>query len=357
MKIAILHTRLSGYMVASWRALKRRTGAEFLIYAWPNQPDAPFDVSQFSDLGTIHNRNDFSTSEIEVSVRDFRPNAILTSGWADRGYMKVCRKMRKTGVPVIAGSDNQWIASPRQIAAILTSRFHIRRWIDALWVAGERQATFARALGYSGVRLWDGVYACDWASFASADIEQAVAAARGSAHSFLFVGRYVDVKGIDTLAEAYRRYRATVPDPWPLVCAGAGPLGQVLRDAGADDRGFVQPQGLPALMQGASALVLPSRFEPWGVVVQEAAAGGVPLILSERVGAGVHLLRPGFNGYTFPAGSVEHLLQRLLDMHALSDEARAEMMRNSYMLSRQYSPERWADVFCSGLRALETTRN
>lgn len=343
-------------MVASWRALKRRTGAEFLIYAWPNQPDAPFDVTQFSDLGEIHNRNDFSVSEIEASVWEFGPDAILTSGWADRGYMKVCHEMRKTGVPVIAGADNQWIANPRQIAAVMTSRFHVHRWIDALWVPGERQATFARALGYSGERLWDGYYACDWDNFAAADIENSAQEARSKAPFFLFVGRYVDVKGIDTLAEAYRRYRDEVSDPWPLVCAGAGPLAKTLRDAGADDRGFVQPQDLPKLMQSASAFVLPSRFEPWGVVVQEAAAGGVPLILSDRVGAGTHLLRPGFNGFTFPAGSVEHLAKRLLDMHSLTGEERSELVRNSYMLSRQYMPVRWADTFVSGLRALKTIR-
>lgn len=343
-------------MAASWRALKRRTGAEFLIYAWPNQPDAPFDVAQFKDLGTIHNRHDVSVTEIEASVRNFVPDGILTSGWRDRGYMKVCRRMRKTGVPVIAGSDNQWTASPRQILATLTAHLHVRRWIDVLWVPGERQATFARALGYSGSRLWDGYYACDWSNFAVQDIEQSVVEARNKPPAFLFVGRYVDVKGIDTLAEAYRRYRAMVSEPWPLVCAGAGPLGQALRDAGADDRGFVQPNYLPELMQRAGAFVLPSRFEPWGVVVQEAAAGGTPLILADRVGAGVHLLRHEFNGYTFPAGSVEHLTQRLLDMHNQTEAQRAEMVRNSYMLSRQYTPERWAEVFVSGLHALKSPR-
>jgi glycosyltransferase involved in cell wall biosynthesis len=338
-------------MAASWRALKRRTGAKLLIYAWPNQPDAPFDVSEFSDLGEIYSRNDFGVAEIEASVRKFGPDAILTSGWADRGYMKVCHNLRKIGIPVIAGSDNQWIASPRQIAAIITSRLHVHRWIDVLWVPGERQATFARALGYSGDRLWDGYYACDWSSFAAPDIEQSAQDVSSKEPFFLFVGRYVDVKGIDTLAAAYCMYRNAVSEPWPLVCAGAGPIAKVLRDAGAIDRGFVQPQNLPNLMQSASAFVLPSRFEPWGVVVQEAAASGLPLILSDRVGAAPHLLRPGFNGFAFPAGSVEHLAKCLLEFHAQTVEMRSDMARNSYMLSRQYMPERWADTFVSGLNA------
>lgn len=352
MRLAILHTRLSGYMAASLRALKRQTGCEFLIYCWPNQPDAPFDMTQFEDLGTIRNRSDHADAEIEQAVRDFAPDAILTSGWADKGYLGICRRMRRDGVPVIAGCDTQWTGSPRQVLAGLTAGMHVHKAIDVLWVSGERQATLARALGYSGDRIWDGYYACDWSKFAEPEKGPVTAGTGTAAPYFLYVGRYVEVKGLDSLAQAYARYREMVDAPWRLVCAGAGSLGPMLRAAGAEDLGFVQPRDLPGIMRAAGAFVLPSRFEPWGVVVQEAAASGVPLVLSDQVGAGVHLMRSNWNGYTFPAGSADRLADALVSIHHLSKAKRSEMGRNSVALSRQYTPERWAQVFMSGYEAL-----
>lgn len=355
-RLVLLHTRLSGYMAASLRALKRRTGCELLIYCWPNQADAPFDMAQFEDLGTIRNRRDHADAEIESAVKDFAPDAILTSGWADKGYLGICRRMRNAGVPVIAGCDTQWKGSVRQIAAGLTSGLHVQKAIDVLWVSGERQAALARALGYSGASIWDGYYACDWSMFAKTDEAPPNDGAEKPDPYFLYVGRYVEVKGLDTLAEAYAKYRETVETPWKLICAGAGPLGPMLQDAGAEDLGFVQPQDLPEIMRAAGAFVLPSRFEPWGVVVQEAAASGLPLVLSDQVGAGVHLMRSHWNGFGFPAGSADRLADALVSMHNLSEQKRAEMARNSFQLSRQYTPERWAEVFTSGFDALRIAR-
>ena len=355
MRIVILHTRLSGYIAAAWRALKRQTGCEFLIYVWPNQQDAPFDVAQFDDLGTIRNRRDYTDSEIEQAVRDFVPEAILTSGWADKGYLRICRRMRGLGVPVVAGCDTQWTGSFRQWVASKASAMHVRRAIDVLWVTGERQATLARALGYTGDAIWEGYYACNWSEFATSEMEPSEEVS--TSPYFLFVGRYVDAKGLDTLAQAYRKYCGMVDAPWKLVCAGTGPLGPMLRAAGAEDRGFLQPDKLPALMRAAAAFVLPSRFEPWGVVVQEAAASGLPLVLSDRVGAGVHLLRGHWNGYVFPAGSDEKLAKALVEIHEMPQAKREHMSRNSFRLSQQYTPERWGEVFVSGLENFRVSRS
>ena len=355
MRIVLLHTRLSGYIASCLRSLKRQTGCEFLIYVWPNQPDAPFDVSQFEDLGTIRNRHDFADSKIEKSIKDFAPDAIMTSGWADKGYVKICRHFKNSGVPIIAGCDTQWTGNLRQKFASMTASLHVKRAIDVLWATGERQATFARSLGFSGSSLWDGYYACDWSKFSSSEAPRPASLSEDTTPYFLFVGRYVPEKGIDTLAEAYSLYCDSVESPWPLISAGSGPQKQILCDAGAVDRGFVQPDKLPELMQNAATFILPSRFEPWGVVVQEAAASGLPLILADQVGAGVHLLRQHFNGYSFPAGSSHALAEKMLDMHMLPAEKRLEMRRNSEMLSRQYTPERWANTFVSGLIALQKT--
>src|SRR5690606_34557147 len=209
----------------------------------------------------------------------------------------------------------------------------------------------ARTLGFNGDRLWDGYYACDWDAFASAGQGSARAAAPFE-RAFLFAGRYVPVKGLDTLLAAYRMYRGRVSDPWRLRCAGTGPLQSELAGEGVEDLGFIQPDALPAVMAEASAFVLPSRFEPWGVVAHEAAASGLPLILSDACGAGVHLLRHLYNGYSFPTGDAASLARAMVAMHELSDDRRQAFRQASFELSKQYTPQRWAETLALGIERL-----
>ena len=105
-------------------------------------------------------------------------------------------------------------------------------------------------------------------------------------------------------------------------------------------------------MAEADAFILPSRFEPWGVVVQEAAATGLPIIVSDVCGAGVHLLRDRWNGRSFAAGDATHLADCLLWMHQQSHARLIEMGSRSMELSKQYTPERWAQTLIEGVRDL-----
>lgn len=349
MKLLVLYTRLSGYTAACLRAFRDRSGAELLIYAWPNQKNAPFDVEVFSDIGEINSRVDVTVADIERSLDAFKPDAVLVSGWSDKGYVKICRKLKARGIPVISGCDTQRTGSARQRVAGMIAPWYVQRFIDVLWVTGERQRQFAARLGYAGASCWDGYYACDWNAFARRR-EQVECVS--SKPKFLFVGRYAPEKGLDTLAMAYRAYCQQVQAPWPLVCAGVGSLRNVVLEAGAEDRGFVQPADLPDLMHEAAAFVLPSQFEPWGVVVQEAAASHLPLILSTACGAGDHLLRPHYNGFNFEAGSVAGLTRALTAMHELTQVEREEYAKTSFELSSQYTPERWAETLTNGLVAL-----
>ena len=350
MKIALLHTRLSGYLASCLREFKQQTDVELLIYAWPNQPDAPFEASEFSDLGKVFNRYEYSNDTILNQLLAFSPSAVLTSGWKDKGYVKICRRLKSHHIPIITGCDTQWQGSLRQYIASCVAPFYVKKFIDIFWVTGERQRYLAQSLGFDGDRCWDGYYACDWNAFTT-QLESKVSEQQPY---FLYVGRYAPEKGLNTLAAAYQNYCKEVQEPWQLVCAGAGQLRNTLIAAGAKDKGFVQPRDLPDLMQGASAFVLPSLFEPWGVVVQEAAASGLPLILSDACGAGVHLLRSYNNGFSFPTGSIAGLTRALKAMHSLTPQQRLAYGRASYELSKQYTPQRWAETLLQGLKRLQS---
>jgi glycosyltransferase involved in cell wall biosynthesis len=348
-RVAVLFSRLSGYMAACLKTLKKKYNIELLVFRRPPADEAPFEASYFDWIDEVHDRNQRLPKEIEPAVRRFDPQAVLMSGWADPAYLRAARGLRKSGIPVIAGSDAQWTGSLRQQIARVTAPWYLHQAIDVLWVAGERQQNFARRLGYTGMYCWTGIYACDWEQFAANYSPDT----NGSTRAFLFVGRYLERKGLDVLVEGYQAYRSMVSDPWPLICAGAGEYKSLLEGReGIMDRGFTQPSELPELMTHAAAFVLPSRWEPWGVVVQEAAATGLPLLCSDACGAADHLLQDGKNGYLFRSEDAQHLASAMATLTNTSIEERKEMGARSFELSKQYTPERWADTFIQGVRTL-----
>lgn len=160
----------------------------------------------------------------------------------------------------------------------------------------------------------------------------------------LYVGRLVPCKALETLLGAYAAARTRRAD-LALVLVGEGPLrrelGALVERRGIPDvvfSGAVDQGQLPLYYQSAAVLVLPSLVEPWGLVVNEAMAAGLPVIVSDQVGCHTDLVRPGRNGHVFPAGDEPALAAAILDV--LADEAgRARMGRASAELIRPWSFE------------------
>jgi glycosyltransferase involved in cell wall biosynthesis len=92
----------------------------------------------------------------------------------------------------------------------------------------------------------------------------------------------------------------------------------------------------------STVFVLPSRFEPWAVVVQEMAAAGFPLVLSSAVGAGEKFLRGGENGFMFKAGDKNDLKAQLKKTIHLSENQLTQMSGHSHLLAQEINPERWS---------------
>jgi glycosyltransferase involved in cell wall biosynthesis len=335
-RVFVLYSEMAPYMASCLRELQA-SGCEIRGLLYPKDPNAPLDLNALEAIGQWESRTGLSDEAILERITAFAPEVVLAAGWMDKGYCRVLARLAGRCLRV-GLTDSQYHGTLRQKVACLGSQRLQRRWFDVLWATGERQADYARRLGFSGTRLWQGAYACEWERFAAARLP-----AHRRERKFLFVGRFVEAKGIDVLKEAYRTYRTQAPDPWALECIGLGPLKSVLEgEEGVEMPGFVQPQDLPKTMATAGAFVLPSREENWGVVLQEAAALGLPLIATEACGAGVHLLRDGWNGFTVETGSARDLTRAMIRMHQASDEARETMGEASYLLSQQYTPRLWA---------------
>jgi glycosyltransferase involved in cell wall biosynthesis len=128
--------------------------------------------------------------------------------------------------------------------------------------------------------------------------------------AILHVGRLIEQKAPDDLVRAVARAHSETALPLTLVLVGDGPEEQRLRTL-ADDldvptvfAGMLAGDDLIAAYVAADVFALVSRRETWGVVVNEAMASGLPLVLSDQVGAARDLLELGANGALVPAGVV-----------------------------------------------------
>ncbi len=117
----------------------------------------------------------------------------------------------------------------------------------------------------------------------------------------VFVGRLIPVKGVDL---ALKGLAGLPPAQRPhLLIVGDGPERSNLEQIAAEHclpitfAGFRQRDELPACYAASDFFFLPSREEPWGVVVNEAMACGLPVLLSDQVGAAYDLLQEGGNGF------------------------------------------------------------
>jgi glycosyltransferase involved in cell wall biosynthesis len=344
LRVCVLWARLSGYLSASLHALAD-AGAELLVVHEAAADTAPFDDEVLTaGFASSSWRQAPDEGELERLLDDFRPDAIIVNSWHIGAYRRACRRRRGRTLRIVT-VHNQWTATPKQIGARVLAPVLLAPTYDAAFVCDERQAVFAERLGFPAERLLWGVNTGDQPTFAR------VAAARGDAvppPAFLFVGRLVEDKAVDVLAAAYARYRREVAEPWPLLVAGLGPLSDLLVPIdGVELLGFVQPDDLPAVFGRAGCLVLPSRLEPWAVVVHEATSAGLPVVCTRVCGASTRLVLDGYNGAVVSAGNEAGLARALARISGAGPDERRAMGAASLSLSLQYTPARWAQLLLS----------
>ena len=108
-------------------------------------------------------------------------------------------------------------------------------------------------------------------------------------------------------------------------------------------------ENLERVILSGAVFVLPSVYEPWGVVVNEFAAAGYPLVLSDKVGARTGLTG-GRNALIFPAGNAQALEHALRNMMSTPVEERTQMGDESHQLSMQINEENYAAAILKMMR-------
>jgi glycosyltransferase involved in cell wall biosynthesis len=345
MKVVICWGGVSGYMAACWRELAARPGVDLLVFNFSSQNNSAFDADVMAGINHHALPPDApdAAAAIKQLIRNHQAEVVSLSGWLYPSYRQLAADPELRDIPMVMVMDTPLLRNWRQRVGRLKLRGHINR-MSRVIVPGERAWQYARFLGVPERQIVRAMYGIDYARLAPLYEQRVSVAAGGWPRRFLFVGRYVEEKGIDVLMEGYRRYRAAAAnDPWPLTCCGMGPLKErVGKQPGVEDAAFLQPAQVRDMMARHGALVLPSRFDPWPLVVVEAAAAGLPVVCTEACGSAVENVRTDYSGLIVATGDADALAKGLV--WADKNAARLpEMGRRGQALASAYSAQAWAD--------------
>jgi glycosyltransferase involved in cell wall biosynthesis len=318
LRVVVCWQDISGYMAASVRALAATEGIDLLVVAFVNTRDA--SAGWFNDtlLAGVNCRllgpqERHDRKLVEQIVADHHPQAVYLPGWAHIPYRKLAFSPRLADAKFALGLDNPWKGTIQQHLAFLKIGRLIHR-VSALVVAGERAWQFAKRLARGESKIYRGSYGFDAAPLKEIYLQR-VSAGQWP-RRFLFVGRYVALKGFDVLLPAYRKYRSEVSDPWILTCVGDGPMASLIAsEPGVENLGWVQPQNLPPILAQSGVFVLASWYEAWSVALAEAMYSGLPAICTEEVGASVDMVRHCYTGLTVPTRDADRLAWAMKWMH------------------------------------------
>lgn len=329
-RILFLYSEMMPYMEATIRSLVEDFGDEVIVVSWDKRKLTPNKANYPASVKSIA-RSKTDSQKIKAIIESFKPKLIYVSGRMDKGYLTAIRSL-KAHLPVVAACDNQWNGSIKQILAVIFSRSLYRKYFSHLWVPGPYQYEFARRMGFRPSEIIFNLYAGNSAFFS----ERKIVPHREK--KIVFVGRLERIKGVDLLVEAFTQIAKENRESWKLILIGEGSMRKEFSYiVNVECTGFLSQELLIEKLDGDCIFCLPSRSEPWGVVIHEMACAGLPIIASEEVGAAKDLVIPGFNGFTFPSESVKALSSIMHQMISISEEERLQMGRNSRLLGSRFS--------------------
>lgn len=241
----------------------------------------------------------------------------------------------------------------------------LMRWPAMTIPGGSRQAAYFRYYGVPEERISISHMTVDTAAIRklqtpARDEFRAMHGVPKDGVLLLFVGRLLELKGLDTLFSAFETAMRRV-DSLALIIVGDGPERGKVEEFKNQNPGRVwtvgrqSSSGVVAWMRACDILVLPSRNEQWGLVVNEAMTCGLPVIVSDACGCVEDLVHLGKTGFIFPVDDVEKLTAAILRL-AKEPELRAALGAESSRVIDPWVIERQAETIRTALVQMSYSR-
>lgn len=291
------------------------------------------------------------------------PDVIVCGGYNYVSSWQALRWAKHKRVPFLLWSESTAVDQRKRISVIESLKRKFVENCDAFVVPGKSARHYLIGFGVDSQKIFTAPNAVDTALFSrlrslEADTRIRLRAQFGLPERyFLFVGRLVREKGVLDLLDAYQQMPDTLRTEVGLVLAGDGPMRPELETRAREIYpgsvhfpGFVHREDLPAYYTLAECFVLPTHSDPWGLVVNEAMACGLPVICTRVAGCAADLVCA--NGRSIPPGNIDELA------HAMEELARNVVLRKamgdqSRDMIETYSPETWAAGMAQAAAQLE----
>jgi glycosyltransferase involved in cell wall biosynthesis len=287
------------------------------------------------------------------SLKKAAPDLILCGGYNYLASWQALFWARHHDIPFLLWSESNLQDIRRGHALIELLKHEFLKQCAGFVVPGQSAREYLRAQRMSDSRIFTAPNAVDNELFHSAaEVARRNAAAlrtelRLPSRYFLFVGRLVPEKGVFDLLLAYAKLNEATRQQIGLVYAGDGPYRRQLEEQAAGVSGmirfagFAQRDQLASYYALAEMLILPTYSDPWGLVVNEAMACGLPVIVSRVAGCAADLVREHWNGLLVSSGDIESL-KTAMETIACNPDQRASMAANSIQLVSCYTPAEWS---------------
>jgi glycosyltransferase involved in cell wall biosynthesis len=349
--LAVVWAQFGPYHLARLKALKQELGPATVIGVeiGSHTVTYPWQRNSWGAGGVVTLLTDTSAEQAQALrvyraalqvFRERRVRLVFVPSYWPANSLALMLAAKTAGARVIMMNETHaHTAKARGLLAWVKSR--LVRKFDAALVGGQPHKEYFTSLGLAGEKIVTGYDVVDNDYFARASIAARADGARLRARHglpqryFLNVGRMVWKKNLQVLIDAYALLRSRLGMDCPrLVFVGGGKQEQALRercleqglsiwqaagtartaqsgDADVFFHGFRQIEELPEFYAFATAFVLPSREEEWGLVVNEAMACGLPVLVSKVAGCARDLVRDGENGFIFDPHKPEELADRM----------------------------------------------
>ena len=366
-KTVILTEIIAPYRIPVFNALARRAGLDLhVIFLSETDPslrqwrvykdEIRFSYEVLPSWRFSIGHSDFVlNARLSASLKRFSPQAIICGGYNYVASWQALMWARRRGARFALWSESnaQDARALRKPVEFLKTRFLKR--CDGFVVPGKSAFEYLSSLGAPAERIFIAPNAVDNTYFA-AQAENTRAHATECREKLnlpsrfiLFVGRLVPEKGVFDLLEAYAKLESNLRSEVGLVFAGDGVSREELAQRAKRISpgticfpGFAQREDLAGLYGLAETLVLPTHSDPWGLVVNEAMACGLPIIVSSVAGCSADLVEDGWNGYVVPPRDAEKLSVAINSL-VRQPELNLRMGAHSSERIRNYSPEACAD--------------
>lgn len=365
MKLLILFPNFGPYHLARLRGAAAQRefsscvgleiAAQEALYPWQTQREnLGLQLETLLD-GTLE---EMSAREIKGKLEAYldksRPDVVAICGYERVEMRAALGWANRHGKVAVLMSESKRDDAPRQAWKEAIKRRIVRRF-DAGLVGGAAHKKYLVELGIPANRIFEGYDVVDNDGFAARAQGWRAEPRLLENPYFLTVNRFIERKNLARVIEAWADYRGhaarhfPAQTPWDLVLCGAGDeeanLRELAKNTGLDGvhfTGFVQEKEVARWMAGAGAFIHASLQEQWGLVVNEALACGLPILLSRACGCAPELLEDERNGWGFDPTSADELSERMSHLaHEISEDERAQMGAFSREIIARWPPARF----------------